>query len=159
MNARALRPRGVLPKAKRSLRMCLAVDGSAAAGRAAAFAIRLSAACSAPIRIDVVSVDAPLMSQVAARLGAAAVERYHADNHLHATKRVVARLRRAGLEPAVHLYVDREPAEALRVHLATVPADLLLAGSHGRSPMRAWVLGSVVSKLLSSTSVPVLVVR
>lgn len=151
--------RAALPRRRRSLRLCVAVDGSPVADRAAALAIRLAAACATPPRIDVVSVDPPLMVSVATRLGPATVERYHADNHLHATRAAVVRFRRAGLEPRLHLYIDAEPADALRGHLAKHPADVILAGSHGRGALRAWILGSVVSKLLSDTSVPILVVR
>ena len=146
-------------KNSRALRICLAIDGSAAANRAAARAVQLAKALASTPRLDVVSVDQRLMSAVARRLGPEAVAEYHAENHRYNTRAAVARLRRAGLASKVHCYVDAEPAAALQRHLENHPADLLVAGSHGRSALAAAVLGSVVTKLLSRTRVPILVVR
>ena len=140
-------------------RLCLAIDGSAAANRATATAIRLAKALAVTPQIDVVSVDFRMMSGVARKLGAAAVARYHAENHRYNTRAASARLARAGLRPTLHLYVDAEPAGALQRHLEKHPPELLIAGSHGRSAIAAAVLGSVVTKLLSRTKVPILVVR
>jgi nucleotide-binding universal stress UspA family protein len=143
----------------RPLRICLAIDGSAAANRAAGKVIKLAGALATRPRLDVVSVDAPLQRAVAVSLGADAVARYHAENHHYYTRAAMAKLRRAGLEPELHLYLDAEPAAALQRHLGRHPSDLLVAGTHGRSALAAAVLGSVVTKLLSRTKVPLMVVR
>ena len=37
--------------------------------------------------------------------------------------------------------------------------DLIIIGTHGRSGVTRWVMGSVADKLLRSASVPVLMVR
>lgn len=145
--------------ASKPLRICLAMDGSVAANRAAGEAIALARALARKPLLDVVSVDLRLMSGVVRRIGAAAVAQYHADNHRFATRAAMAKLTRAGLDPKLHLYVDGEPAAALQRHLKKHPPHLLIAGSHGRSAIAAAVLGSVVTKLLSRTKVPILVVR
>lgn len=141
------------------LRICLAIDGSAASSRAVGAAIRLAAAAGLRPEFAVVSVDEPLPLAAAASMGTDATMRYHADNHRYYTRNAKSKLHRAGYAPTLHFYVDAEPAAALARHLRRHPADLLVAGSRGRSALAAAVLGSVVTKLLSHTKVPLLVVR
>jgi nucleotide-binding universal stress UspA family protein len=54
--------------------------------------------------------------------------------------------------------VEGSPVTEIRRHAETLPADLLVMGTHGRGGFEALFLGSVTDKVLRSTYVPVLTV-
>lgn len=51
------------------------------------------------------------------------------------------------------------PAEEILKEAKKSKVDLIIIGSHGRSGLSALLLGSVVQKVLSAATVPVLVIR
>ncbi len=51
------------------------------------------------------------------------------------------------------------PGEAIAEHAATIGADLVIVGSHGRTGLRRILLGSVAERVVRLASGPVLVVR
>jgi nucleotide-binding universal stress UspA family protein len=55
--------------------------------------------------------------------------------------------------------LDGIPVQVLLSEAAEWPADLLVVGSHGRSPAATWFLGSVSLPLLSQASCAVMIVR
>jgi nucleotide-binding universal stress UspA family protein len=64
----------------------------------------------------------------------------------------------AGFEPEVHL-LHGEVVEALLACATNVGADIVVAGFHGQNRLARIVMGSVVGKLVRSTTLPVVVVR
>lgn len=81
------------------------------------------------------------------------------DEAEHVLKDTQARARTLGLE------CDALFARATKAHEAIIEAanqngcDLIAMASHGRKGVRAMVLGSVTSKVLSNSNIPVLVYR
>lgn len=56
-------------------------------------------------------------------------------------------------------YTVGDEAEQIQAYVNERGIDMIVMGSHGRSGFKALVLGSVTSKVLASSAVPVLVVR
>jgi len=81
-----------------------------------------------------------------------------ADDEAAATylRTVADRLTASGL--AVVTEVRRGPTSRVLI-AATMPGDLIVMASHGRSGMTRWFLGSVAEEILRHASVPILLVK
>ncbi len=55
--------------------------------------------------------------------------------------------------------VEAFPADAILASAASQKADLIVMGTHGRSGLNRWMLGSVAERILRESPVPVLTVR
>lgn len=140
------------------MKILLAVDGSAASTRAARETIRLFEYGAEPARITLFHADAPLMKAVAIELGPQAAAEYHASNSRYAMKGARAALRRAGV-PFVEKAVVADPAPGIVREAKSGKYDLIVMGSHGRTALQSVLLGSVTTKVIAQTEIPVLVVR
>ena len=140
------------------MRIALAVDGSPVSGRAARYVARLASQMSEPPSVALLNVDLPLLNQVAIKLGAEAVRKYHAENARSATRTARAALHRAGIVIDDRTLIG-DPAGTIVKFCAKDKCDLLVMGSHGRNAVKSLFLGSVAIKVLSRSTVPVLVVR
>ena len=138
----------------------IATDGSDHAGRGAELGLRLARSLNA--RVTAVSVIPPW----AKAAGYDAIwytdtlykERAHAtaDHHLQAVRQA-AKENGVAIETAV---VEHEQLHQGILEAASkFGCDLVVMGSHGRSGMQALLLGSVTSKLLTHSTLPVLVCR
>lgn len=74
-----------------------------------------------------------------------------------AVHEVAARAQRSGAT-ASFLVWDGDPAESILAAAEAESADLIVVGSHRRSPMGRAILGSVSDQVVRSASCPVLVV-
>lgn len=71
---------------------------------------------------------------------------------------VLARLRKAGVK-ATGLLVDGLPADQITSMAKKRRADLIVMGTHGRSGVSRFLLGSVAQRVLTLAPCPVLTVR
>jgi nucleotide-binding universal stress UspA family protein len=71
---------------------------------------------------------------------------------------MVERARRPGVSIAIELVESSEPAARILERAATMDADLIVMGSHGRKGVPRVVLGSVVETMLHRSGRPILVV-
>jgi nucleotide-binding universal stress UspA family protein len=55
--------------------------------------------------------------------------------------------------------VEGSPVDAIQKMAADVHADLIVMGTHGRTGLNRWMLGSVAERVLRQSPVPVLMVR
>jgi nucleotide-binding universal stress UspA family protein len=79
-----------------------------------------------------------------------------AQRHLN---RLVAQAKRAGVRVSSRL-VDGEPIDDRIVRTAkAVHADMIVMGTHGRTGVRRFLLGSVVARVVATASCSVLTVR
>jgi len=72
--------------------------------------------------------------------------------------RFKAHLQAAGI-PATHVLRRGDAATEIIEHARSTHVDLIVAGSRGLSPMKAWLLGSVSRKLVHYAGCSVLVVK
>jgi nucleotide-binding universal stress UspA family protein len=84
------------------------------------------------------------------------VTRQHADDYLAVVTKAAAQ---AGVECEAVATNCAHPYEAIISVAAQRNCDLIVMASHGRSGMRALLLGSETQKVLTHSPIPVLVVR
>lgn len=82
--------------------------------------------------------------------------RQRAEDYLRVIKNAAAQ---AGVECNTVSESRAHPYEAIISVAAQQSCDLIVMASHGRSGMRAFLLGSETQKVLTHSSIPVLVVR
>ena len=138
----------------------LATDGSPSAQKACETAIALAKVHGAKITAAFVVDPYPYMS-----LGedsASAFQAYMNAAHASSAK-VTGKLAEQAKESGVHLDTLVIEGDGVATSILTaakdVGADLLVLGSHGRTGIERLILGSVASKVLSMSTVPVLIVR
>lgn len=76
-----------------------------------------------------------------------------------AIEAAVADARALGVTVEGRIAQARHPDAAIIAAATSLPADLIVMGSHGRRGVSAMLLGSVTQKVLTHCAVPVLVVR
>ena len=74
-------------------------------------------------------------------------------------KAVAERGRRAGVTCQAHTVEALHPWEAIIDHAKTQSCDLIVMASHGRRGVSALLLGSETQKVLTHSSIPVLVIK
>lgn len=140
------------------MKILLAVDGSEASERAAKHVVQFAKALAEPPTLTLLHADAPLLQAAAAKLGAKAVADYHASNSQYALKDARRILNRARLVfDTVALVGD--PAEKIVATATKQRSDLVIMGSRGQTALKGLLLGSVASKVLAQSKVPLTLVR
>lgn len=140
------------------MRIVLAVDGSPASTRAARHVASLYRKLAEKPEVIVLHVDLPLLRSVAVALGPKGVEQYHAENGAYALRGAKPVLARAGIDFTKRLLVG-DPAQTVVKFIKSSKSDHLVMGSHGRGAFKNLVLGSVATKILSQSDVPVTIIR
>jgi nucleotide-binding universal stress UspA family protein len=143
---------------KTPMRIVLAVDGSPASTRAARHVAALYRRLTEKPDIIALYVDEPLLRSVAMELGTRGVDRYREDNAKVAFKGAKPALARAGIDFTAKVLVG-DPASTIVKFIRSSKCDQLVMGSHGRGAFKNLVLGSVATKILSQSDVPVTIIR
>lgn len=140
------------------MRILLPVDGSPFSARAVRYVIRHLRVFGGRPAITLAHVDSPLIERVSKYVGPEDLARFHERNAAAAT-RAAQRL----LSQAKIAYRERHLVGDAGSCIARVAkeerCDMIVMGSHGRGALKSLLLGSVVSKTLALSKVPVLVVR
>ncbi|HJW81193.1 MAG TPA: universal stress protein [Acidiferrobacterales bacterium] len=143
-------------------RILIAVDGSPTSGHALRHAIGLAKGLSAALRVvHVVDMGVlPLGPELAIDIGAITKARRAAGEQVLNTARATCRA--AGIEAEMRLVETGAPAQriaaAIADEAAAWPADLVVAGTHGRSGVQRLLLGSVAEGIARVLPVPVLLI-
>ena len=99
-----------------------------------------------------------MMQAVAVKIGLEATKRIHAENGRHAIRAARTALKRARVGFCERLAVG-EPADAIIKAAKAERCDLIVMGTHGQGALQRLLLGSVASKVIAQTDIPVTVVR
>lgn len=92
------------------------------------------------------------------RLGNEAVDNYFresAKDQLEPAERI---LKEKGF-PYRTIYAGGDVDEQIRAHAQNCKADMIIMGSRGKGAVSGLLMGSVTSKVLATTSIPVTIVR
>ena len=130
-------------------------DGSDAARRALRQAIDLASQYDATVHALYVKDTSAYASLEGA--GASVVTAMEAEGE-RAVAEVERVARDAGLE-VVTAMTEGAPHRAIVEYVADHDVDLVVMGTHGRSGLERYVLGSVTERVVRSSPVPVLTVR
>jgi nucleotide-binding universal stress UspA family protein len=141
-----------------SLRILVAVDGSAWSLRAVEHVLRLRAA-HCELELHLLNVQIPLESgHVRMFIAHDAIEEYYRDEGLAALKDASAALAAAGEPCTTHIAVGHVSETIVR-YAAEMQFDLIVMGTHGRTGLRHVAMGSVAAGVIKHATVPVTVVK
>lgn len=142
-------------------RILLPVDGSEFADGSVAYAIRLAKAIGAAL--TAVHVTAPYRDIAIGEIGAYLPEVEYktraAANAAAALEKVKVAATAAGLAVSVHHVSHSHPWEAIIQTAKKEGADLIVMASHGRRGLAGLLIGSETKKVLTHSTIPVLVWR
>ena len=142
----------------------IATDGSELADKGVEHGLKLASALGA--RATVLTVSEPLSYDAAevARIGGIEDPAGRYDQQIDETMK--ARFAAIGTRAAAHGVkvdfgheIDHSPAEAIVRFAKLRECDLIVMSSHGRRGARRLILGSQTAEVVTTTTVPVLVVR
>ncbi len=136
----------------------LAVDGSLPALRAVDQVVREAARDAIAPAILLVNVQALLPADVTRFVSNAVVQDYHREAGDRALADARSRLEAAGLTYAQHLLLG-EPAPTMVDFAKAQHCTLIVIGARGLGSVAGALLGSVTTKVIHLTDLPVLVVK
>ena len=140
------------------MRILMAVDGSKFSRNAVEFVGSRSSLIGADPEIHLLNVQRPIPARAARAVGKDDVLTYYGDEAEKVLKPARARMDKAGL-PVIDFYTVGRPAEEIAAAAIKSKADLIVLGSHGHSPLRGLLFGSVTNEVMAQTRAPVLIVR
>ena len=141
------------------LKVLLPVDGSECSGRAVDFVIEKMRAREGEVELHLLTVHAPIpYARAVSVIGSDKVGQYYHDEGEITLKSARARLDAAKVSYAHHIVVG-EPAEVIARFAEEKKVDQVVIGTHGRGRIGKLLLGSVASKVVHLTDVPVLLVK
>jgi nucleotide-binding universal stress UspA family protein len=138
----------------------IATDGSEVATKAVSAGLKLAKKLAA--RVVVMTASEPLRATVSAETIAANFPAAYEKATKEEAAKVLAEVRREALTIGVEcetLHVINSPAEAIIETAKDNACDLIVMASHGRRGIARLLLGSQATKVVTLSSVPVLVCR
>ena len=141
-------------------RILIPTDGSDITAKAVDTAVRL--AKSAGAQVYTISVKEPFPYSAISEMQPTPPQEFFDAQERIATKRVQAvreACAAAGVPCEAHTVEALHPWEAIIEHAQRTGCDLLVMASHGRRGVTALLLGSETQKVLTHSTIPVLVVR
>ncbi len=140
------------------MKILVAVDGSDISMRAVRFVIALNRKLTKPARVTLMAVDPPPFPGVETRIGTKATRQMHEETLESMLKDARRSLSRAKLELNERAEIG-EIADTILNVAKKERVDLIVLGSHGRGAVKGILLGSVSSKVIAQTEIPVTIVR
>ena len=138
-------------------------DGSVLSNKAVAHAIGLAKALGAGVTAFYMSPEYPIpMYAEGVVIEPVSMDEYKAMAETEARKifdDVKAQAQSAGVVCATRHVIASSPWEAILAAAGEVKADAIVMASHGRRGVSAFLLGSETSRVLTHSTLPVIVVR
>ncbi len=141
-------------------RILVPTDGSDITQKAVDAAVALAKSVSA--QLYTISVKEPFPYSAISEMQPTPPQEFFDAQERIAAKRVaavVASAQAMGLECRAHTVEALHPWEAIIDHAKQQECDLVVMASHGRRGVTALLLGSETQKVLTHSTIPVLVVR
>jgi nucleotide-binding universal stress UspA family protein len=140
------------------MKALIAIDGSKTSERAVRHAIELSKGRE-PIEIHLINVqdaaDAPQLKRFLKRSDITRMQREHGIATLATAARL---LDRAGIKYKTHVLIGN-PAELIARFAKRGDFSQIIMGTHGRGMVAGLLMGSVATKVLHFSEVPVVLVK
>ena len=141
------------------MNILIAVDGSEYTKKATAYVASSPEWQRPDLKIHLLHVEPAVASPRArAFLGNDAVNNFYREESLAALAPAETILRDKNIA-FQSSYEVGEIADCIQAYVEQNGIDMVVMGSHGHGPLKSVVLGSVATKVLASSSVPVLIVR
>lgn len=140
------------------LRILVAVDGSEHSDRTVSHVLKQVPLYKDAVEIHLLNVQPPLPAKVARFAPASQVQEYHREHGEESLASARKILDGSGTKYLTHIGVG-EPAPVIEGYVRDQGIDLVAMGSRGLGSVTGLLLGSVATKVIGSTTVPVLVVK
>jgi nucleotide-binding universal stress UspA family protein len=141
------------------MKILLAVDGSAHSVKAANYLADHFEWFKGVMELHLLHVKLPVPSgRARAAIGKDALEHYYQEEAEAALAPSRQALEQHGIPFKAAFRVGEVEAE-IKNYVAANAIDLIVMGSHGHGALKNLIMGSVATKVLASTSVPVLLIR
>jgi nucleotide-binding universal stress UspA family protein len=140
------------------LNMLIPVDGSESAIRAVQHLIKMASWYKEALEIHLLNVQYPLHGDVQMFLENEQIRDFHHDEGLKALEQARKALDAAGLTYVFHIGVG-EPAEVIADYAGDKGCDQIFMGTRGLGSIVGLLLGSVATKVIHLSDVPVLLVK
>lgn len=140
------------------LKILLSVDGSEASDHAVDLLVRRIEWFAPPVEIHLLNVQPTLHGDIWGVLGKEKVDLHHREEGMAALHSARAKLDAAKHPYVLHVGVGN-PAEVIVHYAREKSCDLVVIGPRGLGAISGLLLGSVATKVLSLSHVPVLVLR
>ena len=141
-------------------RILIPTDGSDITAKAVDAAVRLAKSVGA--QVYTISVKEPFPYSAISEMQPTPPQEFYDAQERIANKRVESvrdACTTAGVACEAHTVEALHPWEAIIEHAQRTDCDLLVMASHGRRGVTALLLGSETQKVLTHSTIPVLVVR
>jgi nucleotide-binding universal stress UspA family protein len=139
-------------------RILVAVDGSESSDRAVAHLLKKLAWYKEAVEIHLLTVQAALPSDVSRFISTEQLEGFHREQGeatLVSARRI---LDEAKVPYRTHIGIG-EPAHVIEQYAREQAIDQIVMGTRGLGSVAGLVMGSVTTKLLSLTTIPVLLIK
>lgn len=141
------------------MKILLAVDGSSFTTKAVEYIAAHLDSFQGERELHLLHVKAPIpVAHARAVAGSEAVEDFYKEEASAALAPAETLLKQKNI-PFQSGYKVGEVAETIKAYAEQHGIDMIVMGSHGHSALKNLVIGSVTTKVLAATSVPVLIVR
>lgn len=142
------------------LKILVAVDGSESSSRAVDHLIRQAGVLKQRPEIHVLNVQHPLPygSRVGSVIGHDKIEQFHREEGMAALKTAMQKLDAAGIKYHHHIGIGSE-AEVISQYVKEKGCDYIMMGTRGLGTVSNLVMGSVATKVVHLSPVPVLLVK
>jgi nucleotide-binding universal stress UspA family protein len=141
-------------------RILISTDGSDVSQKAVQSAVALARTCGA--ELFAISVKEPFPYSAISEMQPVPPQEFFDAQERIASERVksvVSTAGGAGVTCHAHTVEALHPWEAILDHAKTQGCDLIVMASHGRRGLSALLLGSETQKVLTHSSIPVLVIK
>jgi nucleotide-binding universal stress UspA family protein len=139
-------------------RMLIAVDGSESSDRAVNHLVKKLAWYKEKVEIHLLNVQAALPSDVSRFISAEQLQAFHHEQGHAALASARAILDAASIAYVTHIGVG-EPAHVIAQYAKEKAIEQIVMGTRGLGTVAGLVMGSVTTKVLSLTDVPVLLIK
>lgn len=141
------------------MKILLAVDGSSYSTRAVTYLASHLDWFQGGRELHLLHVKTPIpLGHARAAAGSEAVEKYYKEEAAAALAQAEALLKKSGI-PYQTRYKVGDVAEEIQAYAKEHNIDMIVMGSHGHGALKNLVMGSVTTKVLALTNIPVLIVR
>lgn len=142
------------------LKILVPVDGSDASLRAVDYVVKKMQRYKDGLDIHLINAQPPLPygGQVSSRIGHDKVDEYHKEEGMQALQPARQKLDAAGVKYHYHIAVG-DPAEVIAKYAKEHGIEQIAMGTRGLGAVSGMLLGSVATKVLALSEVPVVLVK
>lgn len=140
------------------MKLLVPVDGSDCSSRAVDYLIKLLGWCKEGVELHLLNIQPPLSATASSFVNRDVIAKFHREEAMKDMQSAMGKLDAAGVKYRRHIGVG-DPAETIAAYAGEQGCDQILMGTRGMGSVANLVLGSVATKVIHLSPVPVLLVK